>query len=99
MLAAAAILIAAVSGCGAAHVRASRGALSRGRAVFARSCSGCHTLTGRDAGTEGPDLATMQMSIRDLASFTRVMPVHLSADEIDAVAAYVHAVAERHGAG
>jgi hypothetical protein len=39
------------------------------------------------------------MSARDIASFTRVMPVHLSSAEIDSVAAYIHAAAARHGGG
>jgi hypothetical protein len=33
--------------------------------------------------------------VSDIASFVRVMPVHLSPTEVDAVAAYVHAAAMR----
>jgi mono/diheme cytochrome c family protein len=65
--------------------------------VFARSCSGCHTLTGHDTPARGGDLALARLSAHDVAGFVRVMPVRLSGGDVDAVAAYVHAVAARHG--
>lgn len=61
--------------------------------MFARSCSGCHTLTGRDSNAAGGDLAVARMPVTDLRSFIHVMPVHLSSTELNAVAAYVDAVA------
>jgi mono/diheme cytochrome c family protein len=63
--------------------------------VFVAACSGCHTLTGRDSRAPGGDLAIATLSAADIASFVRVMPVHLSPTEVDAVATYVHAAAMR----
>ena len=64
--------------------------------MFVRSCSGCHTLTGHDTRARGGDLAMARLSARDVAGFVRVMPVRLSRRDVDAVSAYVHAVAARH---
>jgi mono/diheme cytochrome c family protein len=58
--------------------------------TFAAACSACHTLTGHDTATAGGDLAIADLSTRVIASFIRVMPVHLSSAEIDDVARYVH---------
>jgi mono/diheme cytochrome c family protein len=63
--------------------------------VFARSCSGCHSLTGHDTSRAGGDLAVVRLRNTDIVSFVRVMPVHLAPADVGAVAAYVHAVAER----
>lgn len=95
----AAVLIAALAGCGGgSHSRLS-GQLRQGRTVFEESCTGCHTLTGRDSKAAGGDLAIARLPPADLLSFIRVMPVHLSHAEMDAVAAYVHAVAAGTAAG
>lgn len=61
--------------------------------MFVRSCTGCHTLTGRDTDVSGGDLAIARLPLPDLRSFIQVMPVHLSRAELKAVAAYVYAVA------
>jgi mono/diheme cytochrome c family protein len=63
--------------------------------VFAAACAGCHSLTGRDSGVPGGDLAIAKLSARDIASFVNVMPVHLSRADVDAVATYVQAAAAR----
>lgn len=65
----------------------------RGRSIFATACAGCHTLTGHDSRAPGGDLAMAMLSARDIAGFVRVMPVHLSRADVDAVAAYVRASA------
>jgi mono/diheme cytochrome c family protein len=64
-----------------------------GRAVFASSCSGCHSVDGGAARTPGGDLTGYRLTAAEIASFAAVMPVHprLSAAEIRAVAAYVAA--------
>ncbi len=91
-LAAAAALTFLLCGCGG-HRQAPPSLLQRGRTVFAGACAGCHTVTGRDSHTRGGDLAIAKLSARDIASFVRVMPVHLTRADVNAVAAYVHASA------
>jgi mono/diheme cytochrome c family protein len=71
----------------------------RGRAVFADTCAGCHTLTGRDTSIRGGDLAVVELSVADIESFIRVMPVRLTRADARAVAAYVHHVEVRGGIG
>jgi mono/diheme cytochrome c family protein len=95
-LAAAATLILPLCGCGG-HRQTHAASALPGRAVFAAACAGCHTVTGHDTRARGGDLGIAQLSAGDVASFVRVMPVHLSARQVAAVAAYVHAaaVAER----
>ena len=98
LLATAAVLILLLCGCGCGcggDGRAASSRLQRGRNVFAATCTGCQTLTGRDSRAPGGDLAIANLSARDIASFVRVMPVHLSSDQVNAVAAYVHAAAAR----
>lgn len=60
-----------------------------GKAVFASGCSGCHTLTGHDTQVPGGDLAMATLSVADIESFVRVMPVRITRAEVAAVAAYV----------
>jgi mono/diheme cytochrome c family protein len=81
MVAAAALL----AGCGSGHSSA------RGRAVFQRSCAGCHTVTGHDTSAPGGDLRAGRLTAADVASFALVMPVHppLSAADARAVGRYV----------
>lgn len=83
-----------LGGCGG-HRQATPTPASRGRAVFTAVCAGCHTLTGRDSRAPGGDLAIAKLSAADIASFVRVMPVHLSPAQVHAVAAYVHTAALR----
>jgi mono/diheme cytochrome c family protein len=89
-------LLASLCGC-AAHGHAARA--PRGEAVFAASCTPCHTLTGHDTPARGGDLAIARLSVADVASFVRVMPVRLSPSQVEAVAAYVHAEARRSARG
>ena len=94
-VAAVATLTLILSGCGGR--RQAESTPQRGRAVFAAACAGCHTLTGRDSRAPGGDLAIARLSAADIASFVRVMPVHLTPADVQAVAAYVHAAAMRSG--
>lgn len=66
------------------------GAAARGKAVFASACAGCHTVTGHDTDVPGGDLAMTKLSVADIESFARVMPVHVTRQEIADVAAFVH---------
>ena len=94
-MAAGIIVVTLLCGCGR-HIRSStQQELRRGYVVFDRSCSGCHTISGRDSGATGGDLAVARLSVGSLASFARVMPGRLSSRDVAAVAAYVHAVASR----
>jgi mono/diheme cytochrome c family protein len=88
-LALAGVLVAILAGCGGTS------GLDRGRAVFRRDCSDCHTLSGHDTTASGGDLAMGDLSISVLASFARVMPVQLSTGDVGAVAAYVRAAQTR----
>ena len=84
--------------CGCGGHRDHQTLAQRGRAMFASACAGCHTLTGRDTQVAGGDLAIVALSVPDLESFIRVMPVRLTPGEVGAVAAYVHTVeAARRG--
>ena len=93
-LVAAVALIALAAGCGGQSHTASRRQLREGRALFTRSCSDCHTLTGHDTHAAGGDLATATLDVADLTSFVRVMPVRLSSAQVRAIAAYVHAATQ-----
>lgn len=86
---------AILAGCGAGSQQAST--LDRGRAIYRRACTDCHTLDGHEHGTDGGDLALGDLDVRDLASFTRAMPVSppLDAADVHAVAEYIHSVAAR----
>jgi mono/diheme cytochrome c family protein len=83
--------MALVFGCGKQAGNSNRTAGGRGRTVFVRACAGCHTLVGRDTGTPGGDLALARLSVGQLASFARVMPVRLSSSDVHAVALYIRA--------
>lgn len=89
------MLVAAGCGDGRAHETASA---ARGKAVFASACAGCHTLTGHDTHAPGGDLAMSKLSVADIESFVRVMPVRITRAEVAAVAAYVHSAQVRRGA-
>jgi mono/diheme cytochrome c family protein len=82
---AAVVLAATLAGCGGDH------SSSRGRAIFARDCASCHTLTGHDTNASGGDLRVGRLDAAAIASFARVMPVEprLDSAELRAVAAYV----------
>jgi mono/diheme cytochrome c family protein len=78
------ILALLVAGCGAPK---------DGSRLFARECAGCHSLSGRERGAMGGDLAVLLLSSRDLVSFESVMPTpdRVSAAEAKSIAAYVRA--------
>jgi mono/diheme cytochrome c family protein len=97
-LAAAAALTLLLCGCGG-HSHRAAPRLREGRTVFVTACAGCHTLTGHDTQTPGGDLAVARLTVTELASFVRVMPVRLSRREVDAVSAYVRAVAVQRTGG
>jgi mono/diheme cytochrome c family protein len=60
--------------------------------VYARSCSGCHTLVGHESGAEGGDLLNARLSVTALASFAEAMPVYpaLTHGEALSVARFIH---------
>jgi mono/diheme cytochrome c family protein len=82
---AAVALAVALAGCGGGHSSARR------RAIFARDCASCHTLTGHDTNAIGGDLRVGHLDAAAIASFARVMPVEPRLDSADlrAVSAYV----------
>jgi mono/diheme cytochrome c family protein len=79
--------VAVLAGCGGGP---------SGKALYAKDCESCHTLTGRDQGAMGGDLGVPHLSVADLASFARTMPVRppLNEAQANAVARYVHSRAE-----
>jgi len=81
---------AAGGGCGAEP--------PSGAHVFSSECTACHTLSGHESGhVLGGDLARRRMSVAEVESFVRVMPVRqrLSEDQIHAVSRYVAAAQAR----
>jgi len=76
------VLAFALAGCGGRPL---------GKRVFETRCADCHTLTGRDAPVDGGDLALGSLSVSDVESFARIMPVRprLTRAELHAVATYV----------
>jgi mono/diheme cytochrome c family protein len=82
---------ALLAGCGGA----SRG----GRALFARECGACHTISGGDSPShQGGDLLRVKLPRRVLLQFMREMPVHPRPDsaQLRAVSDYVLDM-QRHG--
>lgn len=71
--------------------------VERGHGIFERDCSACHTLTGHETVIDGGDLAISRMSVADIASFARVMPLSepLSRADALAVARYVYSRSAR----
>jgi mono/diheme cytochrome c family protein len=88
----------AVAGCGGKTTNGQSSA-AQGKRVFASACAGCHTLTGHDTRAPGGDLAIEALTVADIESFVRVMPVRLTSADADAVAAYVHDQATHVGHG
>lgn len=87
------LVTVALSGCGGA----TRRAVPSGKVLFLSECARCHSLVGREKGAPGGDLAIPTLSVKDIASFARVMPTRtrLSRAEARAVATYVHDVARK----
>jgi mono/diheme cytochrome c family protein len=84
-------VVALLCGCGG-RTAATGKEPPLGKIVFEHACAGCHTLTGRDNPISGGDLASARLTVGELRSFVRAMPVRLSPAAVDAVAAYVHTV-------
>jgi len=69
-----------------------------GARVFATACAYCHTLgTPAPAAKQGGDLAGYRMTLAQVKSFTRVMPMRrpLRAGDLRAVSEYVLAAQQR----
>lgn len=61
-----------------------------GEAVFAHSCSACHSLIGNESlRKQGGDLLNYKLTESQLISFTRVMPARLTTAQLDAVVRYI----------
>ncbi len=83
-----------LAGCGGAsgHGTQEVGAATQGlgKRVYARSCDGCHSLTGHETSTDGGDLALDSLTLAQMESFTRVMPTRpLTPSQVRAVSIYV----------
>ena len=94
--------ILTMSGCASAAHRPAHGGPSAlaapGARVFADACAHCHTLgTPAPAAKQGGDLAGYRMTLAQVQSFTRVMPVRrpLSTEDLRAVSQYVLAAQGR----
>ena len=91
-------LVVALIGCGGDRTQANATGIRQGAELFQRSCAGCHTVGAPTSKSSGGDLAQTVLSIRDLVSFARIMPVELTRDQLDIVARYLHAVEIRRTA-
>jgi hypothetical protein len=67
--------------------------------LFEHDCASCHTVSGHETSVQGGDLAIGRMSVADIASFARVMPLRRPLTQRDAltVARYVRARAAATG--
>jgi mono/diheme cytochrome c family protein len=85
----------ALTAFGCAHRVPASSELASGHRIYAHSCSACHSLTGHDTHSSGGDLANPNLTLADLASFARTMPVRppLTAAHADAVARYIYTAA------
>lgn len=100
---AAALLAAAVGGCGAGpatgHKPTAAARAVSGRAVFAEHCAVCHAISGRLYRTQqGGDLRGLHLPRNELVQFTVEMPVirrRLRAREVQAVVSYLQAMSRR----
>ncbi len=92
----AASALAAVAGCDGRHATAPT-QLQLGRRIYDRSCAACHTLSGHEHGAAGGDLAVADLTVDDIASFARIMPLTrpLTPTDVTAVARYIFATARR----
>lgn len=92
-----AVLVCAVlAGCGTGQPAPA----PSGRAVFARECSGCHSLSGHnDPRLQGGDLLNFHSTRRQMVQLAGQMPVRhrLSSAELQAVVTFVMDVERRHG--
>ena len=92
---AALVLAAAGAGCGSSHPPHASTDASAGRALFARSCGGCHSLTGHDtASHQGGDLLGVRLPRAVALQYASEMPVRhrLSAAQLSTIVDYIAAV-------
>ena len=93
-LVAAALVAAAISGCGSGGVAAASGS-----AVFASHCAICHSISGSSTPhQQGGDLEGLRLPRSELRQFTAEMPVihsRLTARELRAVVGYVQSAERR----
>lgn len=78
---------ATLTGCGSSPLG--------GSTLFARACSSCHSLSGReDPRRQGGDLLHLRIGRAAMVQFAQEMPVRhpLSAAQVQRVAAYVRLV-------
>jgi mono/diheme cytochrome c family protein len=89
------LLAFVLAACGGHHpaTRASR--IHQGAALFKSNCAACHTLNAAASTASGGDLARPVLSIPDLVSFARIMPVELTPAQLYAVALYLHTIQTR----
>ena len=82
---------ATLTGCGSSAPSGST-PFAGGATLFARACSSCHSLTGRDdPRRQGGDLLRLRIGRAAMVEFVQEMPVRhpLSAAQEQRVAAYV----------
>jgi mono/diheme cytochrome c family protein len=93
--AAATIAALALIAAGCTHGTLASAKSATGGRIYTRSCSTCHSLTGHNTHAAGGDLVNANLTIADLASFARTMPVRppLTTADADAVARYIYATA------
>jgi mono/diheme cytochrome c family protein len=81
---------ALLGGCG--------GSTRSGRALFARDCGACHTISGADSPShQGGDLLDVHLRRAVLVQFMREMPVHPPPDgaQLRRIADYILVVQRR----
>jgi mono/diheme cytochrome c family protein len=84
----------AVAGCGGG----SGPSEALGAAVFARSCSACHSLIGNESlHRQGGDLVGYRLRRQELLEFAREMPARrpLTSSQLEGVVDYVLAIQQR----
>jgi hypothetical protein len=88
-----ATLALTVSGC--AHHGPASAEPPSGHGIYTHSCANCHSLTGHDTHAPGGDILNPNLTITDLASFARTMPVRppLTTADDEAVARYIYIAA------
>lgn len=87
------VLTVAVAGAGCGS--GSSAGASPGRALFAGSCSACHSLTGHDSpARQGGDLLGVHLRRTVALQFAREMPVRrpLTGAELGAIVDYIAGV-------
>jgi mono/diheme cytochrome c family protein len=81
-----------LAGCRGRHAETSASRIHQGAALFEHACAGCHSLNAATSTAIGGDLARPVLTLPDLVSLERIMPVKLTNTQLYAVALYVHAI-------